>query len=82
MLLDVLRRPDVMACLAKWDSGAGLGDDTFDRVSSSSALALVTFDGDTLTDYAHGGAAIEAVWIAAQQRGFGAAHLPGVPVCP
>jgi hypothetical protein len=71
VLLDVLRRPDVMASLADWDAGGSLGDDTYDRVVSSSALVLVTFDGDTLTDYAHGGSATEAVWIAAQQQGFG-----------
>lgn len=71
VLLDVLRRPDVMASLADWDAGQSLGDDTYDRVVSSSALALVLFEGDTLTDYARGGAATEAVWIAAQQQGFG-----------
>lgn len=71
VLLDVLRRPDVMASLADWDAGRSLGDDTYDRVVSSSALALVIFEGDTLTDYARGGAATEAVWIAAQQQGFG-----------
>jgi hypothetical protein len=71
VLLDVLRRPDVMASLADWDAGQSLGDDTYDRVVSSSALALVLFDGDTLSDYARGGAATEAVWIAAQQQGFG-----------
>ena len=71
VLLDVLRRPDVMASLADWDAGRSLGDDTYERVVSSSALALVVIDGDTLTDYARGGAATEAVWIAAQQQGFG-----------
>lgn len=71
VLLDILRRPDVMALLADWNAGSSLGDDTYDRVVSSSALAVVTVDGDTLTDYARGGAAVEAVWIAAQQHGFG-----------
>lgn len=71
VMLDILRRPDVMACLAQWEAGTSLGDDTFDRVTSSSALAVVTVDGVTLTDYARGGAAVEAVWIAAQQSGLG-----------
>jgi ThiF family len=71
VMLDILRRPDVMAFLAQWDAGTGLGDDTYDRVTSSSALAVVTVESDTLADYARGGAAVEAVWIAAQQRGLG-----------
>ncbi|MGB3481181.1 MAG: Rv1355c family protein [Mycobacterium sp.] len=71
VMLDILRRHDVMDWLAAWEGGSSLGDDTFDRVTSSSALAVVTIDGDSLTDYARGGAAVEAVWIAAQQLGFG-----------
>jgi nitroreductase len=71
VMLDILRRPEVMTWLADWDAGSGLGEDTYDRVVSSSALAVVTVSGDTLVDYARGGAAVEAVWIAAQQRGFG-----------
>lgn len=70
-VLGVLRRPDVMAHLAEWKAGSALGDDMRDRVLASSALAIVTVHGHTLTDYAHGGAAVEAVWIAAQQRGWG-----------
>ncbi|AQA03775.1 hypothetical protein BVC93_16590 [Mycobacterium sp. MS1601] len=70
VLLEMLRRPDVMAWLADWDAGSGLGDDTFDKVSSSSALAVVSIDGDTLTDYARGGAATELVWITAEQHGL------------
>ena len=70
VMLDILRRPDVMACLAQWDAGAVLGDDTYDRVRASSALAVVTVHGQGLTDYARGGSALEAVWIVAQQRGL------------
>ncbi|MGJ6127198.1 hypothetical protein QN239_31945 [Mycolicibacterium sp. Y3] len=70
-VLGVLRRPDVMAHLAQWNAGSALGDDMRDRVLASSALAIITVHGQTLTDYAHGGAAVEAVWIAAQQRGWG-----------
>lgn len=70
-VLGVLRRPDVMAHLAQWNAGSALGDDMRDRVLASSALAIVTVHGHTLADYARGGTAMEAVWITAQQRGWG-----------
>ncbi|KMV18257.1 hypothetical protein ACT17_11485 [Mycolicibacterium conceptionense] len=70
-VLDVLRRPDVMEQLAEWDAGSALGDDMRDRVLASSALAVVTVTGNDLRAYATGGSAVEAVWIAAQQQGFG-----------
>ncbi len=34
-------------------------------------MGVVTMAGHTLTDYARGGAAVEAVWIAAEQHGIG-----------
>jgi hypothetical protein len=67
--LDILRRPEVMEFLARWDAGAALGDDTRERVQSSAAIGVVSVSGHTLTDYARGGAAVEAVWIRAQQHG-------------
>lgn len=70
-VLDVLRRPDVMEQLAEWDAGSALGDDMRDRVLASSALAVVTITGSDLRAYAAGGSAVEAVWISAQQQGFG-----------
>lgn len=70
-VLDVLRRPDVMAHLAEWDAGSALGDDMRDRVLASSALAVITINGNTLRDYATGGSAVQAVWICAQEHGFG-----------
>ncbi|MEW2484166.1 Rv1355c family protein [Mycobacterium sp. NPDC049093] len=70
-VLDVLRRPDVMEQLAEWDAGSALGDDMRDRVLASSALVVVTVTGNDLRAYATGGSAVEAVWIAAQQQGFG-----------
>ncbi|RDH79519.1 Rv1355c family protein [Mycolicibacterium moriokaense] len=69
--LDVLRRPDVMAYLDEWDLGGALGSDTRDRVRASSCLAVVSVSGQALTDYARGGSAVEAVWIAAQRCGLG-----------
>ncbi|KLO33394.1 Rv1355c family protein [Mycobacterium haemophilum] len=76
-VLDILRRSDVMARLAQWDGGTALGDYTSERVSASSALAVVYVDGVSLTDFARGGSAMQAVWIVAQQRGL-AVH----PVSP
>lgn len=70
LALDILRRPDVMSHLAEWETGDGLGAAMGDRVRSGSALAVVTITGDRLTDYARGGSAVEAVWIAAQQCGL------------
>jgi molybdopterin/thiamine biosynthesis adenylyltransferase len=69
-VIDILKRPDVMAHLAQWNAGSALGEDTRHRVSASSALALISVAGGTLTDYALGGSAAEAVWIVAQQRGL------------
>ncbi|OBH04122.1 hypothetical protein A5696_05520 [Mycobacterium sp. E2699] len=69
-LLEILRRTDVMAHLARWDAGSALGEDARDRVLASSALAVVSVPGQELRDYAAGGAAVELVWIIAQQRGL------------
>jgi hypothetical protein len=69
-MLDILRRPDVMAQLAEWKAGSALGDDTRDRILASSALAIISVPGTTLRDYAKGGTAVEIVWITAQQRGL------------
>ena len=66
LALDILKRPEVMETLASWDGGRILGADTSSRVLSSSALAVVTVDGTRLSDYARGGAAVEAVWVTAE----------------
>lgn len=68
--LDILRRADVMALLAEWDGGSVLGDDARRRVAHSSALAVVITDDMSLSGYARGGAAAEAVWITAQENGL------------
>lgn len=69
-LLDILRREDVMAYLARWNAGGALGEDTRDRILASSALAAITVRGRELRDYARGGAAVELVWIIAQRLGL------------
>jgi molybdopterin/thiamine biosynthesis adenylyltransferase len=70
VMLDILRRPEVMATLAAWDAGTALGDDMYQRVIASSAVGVVSVPGQTLTDYARGGSAAESVWITAQQHGL------------
>ena len=69
-VLDILRRPDVMIHLAEWNAGTALGEDTRRRVLTSSGIAVISVTGSALADYARGGAAVEAVWIAAQQCGL------------
>jgi molybdopterin/thiamine biosynthesis adenylyltransferase len=69
-MLDILRRTEVMAHLAQWNAGSALGEDTRDRIEASSALAAITVPGSDLRDYVKGGAAVELVWIIAQQQGL------------
>ncbi|OPX09416.1 Rv1355c family protein [Mycobacterium sp. AT1] len=69
-VLEIVKRPDVMAQLASWGAGEALGDDVRKRVRSSSAIAVLTVTGDELTDFARGGLAVEAVWILAQRAGL------------
>jgi nitroreductase len=68
--LDILRRPDVMSLLTAWDSGRSLGADTRARIAQSSALSVIMIDDLSLTGYARGGGAAEAVWISAQLLGL------------
>ena len=68
--IDILKRPDVMAHLAQWNAGTALGGDTRLRVMASSAIAVISVPGSSLTDFARGGSAAEAVWITAQQHGL------------
>ncbi|CAM2886619.1 Rv1355c family protein [Mycobacterium intermedium] len=66
----IAQRHDVVSKLAEWGSGSALGKYTHDRICASSGLGMVTVQGDTLTDYARGGSAMEAVWITAQELGL------------
>ncbi len=77
-MVDILRRPEVMAHLAQWNAGSALGEDTRDRVLASSALAVISVSGRALRDYAKGGSAVELVWIIAQQRGLSVQPLSPV----
>jgi hypothetical protein len=69
-MVDIMRRPDVMAHLARWEAGSALGEATRRHVAASSAVAAISVSGESLTDYARGGSATEAIWIVAQQSGL------------
>jgi hypothetical protein len=69
-VMDILKRPEVMAHLAQWSAGTALGADIRARVLASSAIGVISVSGSTLSDFARGGSAAEAVWITAQQHGL------------
>lgn len=69
--LSVAARGDVMAQLADWDAGRALGQDTRDRLASSSAVAVLGMHGCAPADYLRAGAAVERFWIVAQRLGLG-----------
>jgi molybdopterin/thiamine biosynthesis adenylyltransferase len=68
--LELLRRPDVMEHLADWRAGQGLGARTRAVVGSSSALAVVTVPRSDPIWYVRGGAAVERMWLTAEQHGL------------
>jgi hypothetical protein len=70
VMLDILRRSEVMANLATWGAGSALGEDTYGRVTASAAVGVISMCGQSLSDYARGGSAVESVWIRAQQHGL------------
>jgi len=74
-VVDILRRADVMANLARWNAGSALGEGSRRQVSASSAMAVISVTGGSLIDYVRGGAAAEAVWITAQQQGLAVAPI-------
>ncbi|MDT5095417.1 MAG: hypothetical protein QOH60_4780 [Mycobacterium sp.] len=69
-MLDIVRRPEVMAQLVALGGGVALGAPTYSRVQASSALGVVGVRGGSLADYARGGSAAEAVWVTAHRRGL------------
>lgn len=68
--LSVAERPDVMATLARWGLGHALGTNARTAVRSSAALAAVTVSGSDPGGYVAGGAAVERLWLAAEQSGL------------
>ncbi|MEO6882054.1 MAG: Rv1355c family protein [Mycobacteriaceae bacterium] len=69
--LTIAGRPEVMELLEQWGQGHALGEDTRDRVRTSSALAVVTVAGAEPEDFLRGGAGAEAVWVRAEEHGLG-----------
>ncbi|MFT4124635.1 MAG: Rv1355c family protein [Gordonia sp. (in: high G+C Gram-positive bacteria)] len=69
-MIDVLRRPDVMALLDRWDGGAILGADAAGRVASASAILMLVHRGRAPADYLHAGRVALDLWLTAQDLGF------------
>lgn len=78
MKLDVVRRSDVMSLLAEWDAGVALGEDSYDRIMSSSALAVTIVSGHAPLDFVRGGSGTQRLWITAEDHGL-AVH-PASPI--
>lgn len=78
--LELLRRPDVMANLSRWDTGDALGADTKRRISASSAMVIVTQNGTAPADYIRGGAVAEDFWIRAQALGYAVHPVTPLPL--
>jgi nitroreductase len=69
-LTSLLQRGDVMHHLAEWGGGKVLGMRTQVAVASSSALALFTVPRSEPTWYLRAGAAVQRVWLLAEQAGL------------
>jgi hypothetical protein len=78
--LQVARRADVMAELANWDAGRALGDNSRERVPTSSAIALVTVGGHEPADFVRGGAGLQRLWLTAQIEGWAVQPVSPVTV--
>ena len=69
-LLELLQRADVMHYLSEWGGGKALGMRTRVAVASSSALALFTVPRSEPAWYLRAGAAVQRVWLLAEQAGL------------
>lgn len=69
VMLDILKRFEVMEHLSAWDGGYALGEDTERRVRDSAAVGVISVPGHSLLDYACAGSAVESVWVRAQKHG-------------
>lgn len=78
--LDLLRRPDVMAHLNRWDAGQALQADTHTRVTASNAIAVITQPGTSSADYIRGGAVAEQFWASAQSLGYSLHPITPLPL--
>jgi hypothetical protein len=78
--LQVARRADVMAELARWDAGRALGDTSRNRVPTSSAIALVTVRGHEPIDHVRGGGGLQRLWLTAELEGWAVQPVSPVTV--
>ncbi|WP_189644774.1 Rv1355c family protein [Luteimonas gilva] len=69
--LKVLADARVVARLADWRLGGGLGKLAHDLVASSSAMGLIWSPGDSCADYLRGGRALQRVWLEAANWDIG-----------
>jgi hypothetical protein len=76
-LLDLVAKGKAMKILRTTAGGSLFRDLTAGRVSTASAMAVVSIDGDRPEDYVIGGSAMERVWTAATAAGLGV-----VPISP
>lgn len=71
--MQVITRPEVVACTRRWGGGAALHTAARDAMASASGLILITLPPgrrDRLA-YAQAGRLVQRVWMAAQSLGFG-----------
>lgn len=76
--LSILQRSDVMWELADWKAGHALGDYNKSRITSASAVVVLTVSGNSKHDYVAGGKAMQYFWLMAEQLKL-AAH-PILPI--
>ena len=65
--LSILHRLDVVEELAGWQGGEALGDYNRSRITSASAVVVLTVNSGSARDYVVGGKAMQYFWLAAEQ---------------
>jgi len=75
--LSILKRADVMKELAGWGAGHALGDYNKSRITSASAIVVLTINGESEQDYVTGGKAMQHFWMIAEQL-----NLAVQPIAP
>lgn len=80
VVLELLRRPDVMTHLNHWNTGQVLRSETTSRLTASNAIAVVTQTGTSAGDYIRGGALAEEFWIHTQSLGYSVHPMTPLPL--
>lgn len=68
--MQVISRSDVAAAARLPGRGRALEEGSYDAVANSSAMALLSFEGDTPSNWLNAGMAMQRVWLAATQAGL------------